>query len=174
MLFGVQIHALVVMNNHFHLIITTPNEDLGQVMQYFIGSITRTLNLISGRSGRVFGTRYHQSLINSTPYFSHVLKYVYRNPVRAGVCEAVEEYPYSTLQGLLGRSWLSFPIHYPFGLGGYYLIPDQTDAFLDWLNHPFKKEHEELIRKGLKRTEFQPPKKGTQRATLTEMKYDLL
>jgi putative transposase len=81
--FGVKIHAFVMMSNHFHLLITTPHEDLGKVMETFMRSITRTMNAKSGRTGRVFGGPYHWSLINSNVYYDCALKYVYRNPVKA-------------------------------------------------------------------------------------------
>src|SRR4051812_21996239 len=64
-LFGARIHSFVLMNNHFHMLISTPHEDLGEVMMHFMRSGTRLLNLISGRSGRVFGARYFWSLIEN-------------------------------------------------------------------------------------------------------------
>lgn len=139
---------------------------------HFMRSITRTLNLESGRSGRVFGSRYHWTLIDSEIYFAHALKYAYRNPVRAGICQRVEEYPYSTLHGLLGCRRLGFPIDFPFQLDGYIHIPPETEDQLDWLNRPFRVEQQAAIQKALKRTRFEPPKTGW-RASLEELKKDL-
>src|SRR4051794_18500799 len=78
-LFRIKIHAFVLMPNHFHLLITTPEEDLGRVMQIIMKSGTKTINTESRRTGRVFGSRYHWTIIESEVYFAHALKYVYRN-----------------------------------------------------------------------------------------------
>jgi REP element-mobilizing transposase RayT len=172
-LFGIQIHAFVLMPNHFHLLITTPNEDLGLVMQNLMRSITRALNLKSGRSGRVFGARYHWTLINSHVYFSHAYKYVYRNPVKADLSKNVEDYPFSTLNGLLGFQSLYFPLYFPFGEDRFAFIPDTVQEQLTWLNKPFKKEHDQGINKLLKKTVFSPPMRGWKGA-LKELENQLI
>jgi hypothetical protein len=138
------------MPNHFHLIASTPDADLDRVMMDFMRTITRTIQFISGRTGHIFGGPYRQSLIDSTRYFAHAFKYVYRNPVKGGICEKVEDYPYGTLSGLLGRQHLALPLFYPFDLGGFYGIPDEdSEDFLRWLNQPFPSEQEALVRRAL-------------------------
>ena len=168
MLYGARTHGLVLMSNHFHLLMTTPREDIGVVMKRFLESGTKTLNLISGRSGRIFGSRYHWSLVNSARYFRQVLKYVYRNPVRAGVCERVEDYEFSTLQGLLGRSRLEMPLYFPFNEVGFVGLPEEPIDQIDWFNQPFRKEVEVAIKSGLKQTEFGPMRQGWNR-TIAEL-----
>ena len=164
---GVEIHALVVMPNHFHLLISTPQSDLGVVMERFMASATKTMNRISGRSGRVFGGPYHWSLIDSTLYFANALKYVYRNPVRAGLCRDAEAYSFSTLSGLRGNGRLPFPLYFPFGLCGFLGIPDDPTGLVQWLNRTWSAEREAVIREGLKRTTFCPPKTGWKRCVET-------
>lgn len=80
-----RVHAFVLMPNHFHLIASTPDADLDRVMMDFMRTITRTIQFISGRTGHIFGGPYRQSLIDSTRYFAHAFKYVYRNPVKGGL-----------------------------------------------------------------------------------------
>jgi REP element-mobilizing transposase RayT len=153
--FGTEIHGLVLMPNHIHMLLTAPNEDLGVVMNLFMSDITRISNLFSGRSGHLFGGPYHWTVVNSTRYFGHVLKYVYRNPVKANLCEKVEDYPYSTLHGLLGRSHLPFPIHYT-RVGLELALPyDEPGYWLDWLNRPFPAEAEDAIKAGLRKRVFE-------------------
>ncbi len=147
--FGAQIHAFVLMPNHFHMILTVPNEDLGIVMMHFIRTITRTINTISGRWGRVFGARYHGSLIDSEYYIHNVFKYVYRNPVRAGLCERVEDYEFSTLMQSTQKNMGNFPI-----VNSPFLPPDFYKDF-SHLNEPFTKELQVALQKGLRRTRFQ-------------------
>lgn len=168
LLYDVQIHAFLLMPNHFHLLMTTPRADLGQVMQRLMQSATATLNTVSGRSGRVFGARYYGSLVGSNVYFAHALKYLYRNPVRAEICAVVQDYEFSTLPGILGHTHSPLPLHYPFQLEAFARIPNETSLFLEWLNRPFLKEHQEAIRKGLRRPTFAPPKGGWKR-TLADL-----
>jgi putative transposase len=153
--FGVEIHAFVLMPNHLHALLTVPERDLGIVMDVFMSSITRIMNLVSGRSGRVFGGRYHHSLIRDSRYFRHVLKYVYRNPVRAGLASSVEDYPFSTLHGLLGRSHLPFPISRTRAAMELNLPHSEPYDQLVWLNRPFPSEAEALIRAALRKTTIQ-------------------
>src|SRR5690606_20442105 len=103
--------AVVLMPNHFHMILTVPMHDLGVVMNRLMTSVSRRANLFSGRTGHLFGGPYFWSLIASFRYYGHALKYVYRNPVKGGLCERVERYPFGSLHGLLGYSHLPFPIH---------------------------------------------------------------
>lgn len=157
-LFGVKIHAFVLMPNHFHLLLTTPADDLGLVMQHFMKSVTKTINMISGRSGRVFGGKYHWSLVDNDHYLDSALKYIYRNPVKAGLAMKVEEYAYSSI-----REFISHDTPFSILPSSYNstLVPDgEVQNYLSWLNRPFNGEQEEAIRIGLKKRKFSPPKSG--------------
>lgn len=164
--FGIELQQMVLMPNHLHMILTTPKDDIGIVMESFMRNFTKTINLKSGRSGRILGGPYFASIIQSDQYFTQAYKYVYRNPVKANLCSSVEDYEFSTLHGLLGLSHLPFPIHLP-RLGCGKFLHDQTHAdFLKWLNSPMQKELDEAIRRGLKRTEFKIPKNQSTRRHL--------
>jgi putative transposase len=158
---------LVLMPNHFHLLISTPGHDLGRVMERFMRSVTKTLNRLSGRSGRVFGGPYHRSLIDSGIYFAHAFKYVYQNPVRAKICDAVQNYPFSTLYEQLGKARLNVPLHYPFGLDHYPGMPANLTALVEKLNVPSQSKHDETVRNALKKAHFTPSKTGWRRTPPT-------
>jgi REP element-mobilizing transposase RayT len=153
-IYGVEFHSLVMMPNHFHMLITVPEYDLGQVMRDFMSYTTRISNLISERSGHLFGGRYYWSLVNNSRYFGHAYKYVYRNPVRARLCERVEEYPYSTLHGALGFGHQPFPLYFTRVAMELVLPSCESAEQLEWLNRPFPKEAEEMIQKGLRNRVF--------------------
>jgi putative transposase len=171
--YGAKTHALTLMPNHFHLIISTPNEDLGVVMSKFMRTVAETINLYSGRTGRVFGNRYYKTVIDTPLYFAHATKYLYRNPVKAGLCARVEHYPHSTVKGLVGQGPLEMPLFYPYGGNALPLMPPEaSDEFLVWLNRPFQKEHDEAIQKGLRKSRFALPKK-TWRKALADLKNPL-
>jgi putative transposase len=149
LIYEVEFHSFLLMPNHFHMTLSVPKFDLGKVMNLFMAATTRITNSRSGRSGHIYGGPYHWTLINSDRYFWTALKYIYRNPVRAKLCLKVEEYPYSSLYGLLGLSHLPFPIHFTrlgMELGRHQYEPSEI---LDWLNEPFTTEAENTIRNGL-------------------------
>ncbi len=165
-LYQVEFQALVLMPNHIHAIITVPKYDLGKVMNCFMSSVTRIINTRTGRSGHLFGGPYHWSLIEGTRYFGHALKYVYRNPVKAGLCSSAEDWPYSTLAGLIGNAALPIPIHYTRPGMELGLPLDRACEFLNWLNRPFPSEAEKLIGEGLKRKRFDAGVKRSSRRKL--------
>jgi putative transposase len=147
--FGVRIHSFVLMNNHFHLIVRTPNMNLDKAMNYFMRETSRIIGFRSGRINQVYGGPYHWSLIKSPKYYNHAYKYVYRNPVEAGLSSKVENYEYSTLSVLLGNQHSMIPIEYD-----ETLFSDFTEQ-LQWLNTPYPStdiKHD--IRKALRKTEF--------------------
>lgn len=152
--YGAEIHAFVMMPNHFHLLLTVPEHDLGFTMNRFMSSVSQTANHLCGQSGHVFGGPYFGSLIDSTRYYSHVLKYVYRNPVKAGICAQVEDFPFSTLHGLVGAGPLPFPIYRPRTAVELQLPSIEPAEQLPWLNIPLPAEADALIRNGLRRKVF--------------------
>ncbi len=154
LIFGLEVHVLVIMPNHVHMIATVPEFDLGIVMNQWMSNITKATNALSGKSGHLFGGPYYWSIIESSRYFGHALKYVYRNPVKAGLCARVEQYPHSTLHGLLGFAYLPVPIFYSRSALEFHLPTPGSVPWLEWLNQPFSKEVDELIGKGLKRKFF--------------------
>lgn len=150
---GVRVHAFVLMPNHFHLLATSPHCGIDLVMKEVLGSATRILNTRYRRSGHVFGGRYHWSLIGEPDYYAHALKYVLRNPVKAGLCSSVSDYDFSSHSGLMGRVYLPLSITPP---GGplVRLVPQSFEAMDVWLNTAHAAEHNEAIRKALRRKEF--------------------
>jgi putative transposase len=151
----VKIHAFVLMPNHIHLLITVSSGDLGEVMRLFISALTKRVNARGLRSGRIFGGPYHWSIITSTLYYGHVIKYLYRNPVKAGLVEQVEEYEFSTASGTFGSNYLPLPISFTnIGLEINLPDPEKPELWLKWLNRPFPIEAEKIIQKSLRRREI--------------------
>ncbi|UOE99869.1 transposase [Bdellovibrio reynosensis] len=149
--FNVKIHAFVLMSNHFHLIVRTPDANLSEAMRYFMRETSREITFLSGRLNQTYGSRFHRSLIGSPLYYLHAYKYLYRNPVTAGLCEKVEDYPFSSIQGLIGESWLDIPISEDENWGSL----RTREENLKWLNTAPSIEQWDEVRKGLKKSTFQ-------------------
>jgi putative transposase len=153
--YSAKIHAFVLMGNHFHLVISTPREDLGIVMKNFMQSVTRIINSRTGRTGRIFGSRYNWSLVDSMDYFDCAIKYVYRNPVKANIVHSVLDYQFSTVIEVFGYRKGQVSITPP--IGETLLIPNNNPKeFLEWLNTPFKTEEYNEIHQAFKKQRFKP------------------
>jgi len=143
-----KIHSFVLMSNHFHLLVSTPEANLSDIMAYFMRETSRSLTAAGGRINQTYGSRYFRTVIGSHHYYLNSYKYVYRNPVEAGLCEKCEDYQYSTLPGLLGHGRLNIPV-----VADTTLFSDTTQT-LTWLNESVTASDWAATGKALKKTHF--------------------
>jgi putative transposase len=100
--FGWSVTAWVLMNNHFHLVIQTPEPNLSRGMQWLNGSYAGWFNDRHDRSGHLFQGRFKAFLIEKESYFAEVLRYVVLNPVRAQIVQQPEAYRWSSYRATAG------------------------------------------------------------------------
>lgn len=150
---GIKIAAFMLMNNHFHLLLLTPNEDIDRVMYFFMKDVTLEIQKYSGRINKIFGGRYKGSMITSYGQLVNVYKYIYRNPVEVNLSETTESYPYSTLifQYKTGMS-RSLDIEKILPKHAFEQFEDLDE--LKWLNQRFERHEANSIRVGLTRSIF--------------------
>ncbi len=148
--YKVKIHSFVLMNNHFHLVISAPNMNLSEAMNYFMREVSRQITRISGRINSTFGSRFHRSLIPRYHHYMNVYKYVYRNPIEAGLARCVEQYKFSTLHGLLGQSKITVPV-----AADTVIFCDEVDRNLQWLNTKPPKFLWNKMKTGLRKSVFE-------------------
>lgn len=163
--FDCRIHCFVLMSNHYHLIITTTKCNIGEAMKYLHREVARKVNRSTGRMNHFFGGRYKWSVIDQDIYFWNCVKYVFRNPIRAKICQTVNEYPYSSLNRK--------PPKFKWTVSDFFLDPNSTvELDTQWLNEPFLGEIEKDIGKGLRRREFTMPRKSNGTGTSSdELQY---
>ncbi|MFZ4116806.1 MAG: transposase [Chthoniobacterales bacterium] len=101
---GWRAHAWVLMRNHYHLFIQTPEANLVEGMKWFQNGYTRRFNVRHKAWGRLFGDRYKAILVEgkSRYYYETLLDYIHLNPVRAGFIrpenqQSVLDYPWSSI-----------------------------------------------------------------------------
>ncbi|MFZ2491544.1 MAG: transposase [Thermoanaerobaculia bacterium] len=100
--FGWSITAWVLMTNHFHLVIQTPQPNLSRGMHWLNGTYAGWFNKRHKRWGHLFGGRFKSFLIEKEAYFTLVLRYVVLNPVRAGMVARPEDYRWSSYRATAG------------------------------------------------------------------------
>lgn len=143
------IHAFVLMHNHFHLLVQTPQANLDQAMQLLMRNTAVRITKAAQLEKPLWGGRYKWSLIDNRGYYYQVYRYILQNPLRAGIVEKVESYPFSSLV-----SRVPFPLYSRLAieLGG-------EAAELAWLNERVDRENEVVIQRGLRHAQFDVNKK---------------
>ena len=78
-----QVHllAFVLMTNHFHIIVKTPQANLQDFMRHFNISYTGYFNKAHNRSGHLYQGRYKSFLIDVDSYLLQVSRYLHLNPI---------------------------------------------------------------------------------------------
>lgn len=124
--FNVNIEAFVLMSNHYHMLLQTPEANIDQFMKYLNQNLGKSIAREAGRINRIFGAPYKWSLIQSNTYYQNVLRYIYQNPLRANIVTDCQDYPYSDLM-----------VKHP--------------ELLEWVNTPLNEYDQEKTRKNLRK-----------------------
>jgi putative transposase len=101
--------AYCLMPNHLHLLLETPEANLGSGMQRLHGRYGQKFNERHGRCGHVFQGRYGTVRIRSDEQLWTTARYIALNPVVAGLCERPEAWRWSSHAAVLGArapGWL--------------------------------------------------------------------
>lgn len=194
---GVVMFAYVVMSNHYHLLLRTDGENLSKVMHRINTRYSRNYNYEKERTGVVFEGRYKAIPVQNENYLLELVRYIHRNPVRAGIVPRVDDYEWSS-DGSYRQEMDSF-VNRDFILG---ILSDkkqiaireykrfmQVDDGRDWENIPYvgddsfalivepRKEKvtrinldEILINTGVNNDEFLLIKQGSRKRSLQKFK----
>jgi REP element-mobilizing transposase RayT len=94
--YGAVIHAYCLMDSHYHLFIETPLGNLSKIIHHINGAYTNYYNKRLERAGHLFQGRYKAILVEADAYAKELSRYIHLNPVRAGMADNPEEYPWSS------------------------------------------------------------------------------
>ncbi len=123
---GWEVYAWVLMDNHYHLALRTPQANLVAGMSWFQNTFTRRINIRHGLWGHLFGGRYKAVLVESkdqggsgrwSDYLTTLIDYIHLNPARAKLVDG-------STRPLLDWRWSSVA-------QGYALPPSKRPAGLD-------------------------------------------
>jgi putative transposase len=97
-------HAYCLMGNHYHLLVQTPGANIGSAMHRINCLHANRFNRVYGREGHVFERPYRASIMHGGRRELEAARYIDRNPVRAGLCAAPEQWRWSSHAALIGRA----------------------------------------------------------------------
>jgi putative transposase len=99
---GLICHAYCLMGNHYHLLVETPRANLGEAMHRINRAYAQQFNMTHEREGHVFERRYRAWVMRDRARQMEAVRYIVRNPVRAGLCSTPEEWPWSSHRATAG------------------------------------------------------------------------
>jgi len=94
-----KLHGYVIMRNHFHLALETPEPNLGQGLHWLLSSVATRFNRFRSEQGHLFQGRYSALPVEDLQTLSRVVDYIHLNPVRARLIamEQIADYRPSSL-----------------------------------------------------------------------------
>jgi putative transposase len=95
-------HAYCLMDNHYHLVIETPDGNLSKGMRQLNGVYTQAYNKRHNRVGHIFQGRFKAILIEKESHLLEVCRYVVLNPVRAAMVKEPAKWKWSSYRGTAG------------------------------------------------------------------------
>lgn len=143
------IHANCLMGNHYHLLISTPNGNLGRIMRHINGVYTQRYNRLRHIDGPLFRGRYKAILVDQDNYLLQLSRYIHRNPIdmKQPLVTQLDAYPWSSYPAYIGiaepEKWLE--------LDTTYRMLNKKNRFSGYSEYVLQgvdKETKELYKKG--------------------------
>lgn len=116
--------AWCLMDNHVHLLIRQPMDELSTTMRRLNSGYALYFNLVHNRSGHLFQGRFYSEPIDSDEYLMTVVRYIHQNPLKAGMATSCQ------------YEWSSYKL-YALGnppVGGAFILDmfDGTPGFIEF------------------------------------------
>jgi REP element-mobilizing transposase RayT len=101
---NIKVAAYCLMPNHYHLLVTTPEGNISRCMRHINGVYTQRFNRQHRTDGQLFRGRYKAVLVEADSHLLEVMRYIHRNPIRGGLAETVDDYPWSSHRGYVSSA----------------------------------------------------------------------
>ncbi len=133
-------HAYCLMDNHYHLLIETPDANLSAGMCQLNGVYTQLYNKRHRRPGHIFQGRYKAILVDKDNYLLELCRYVVLNPVRAKLVEQPEHWKWSSYMATAGLKKVP-----------EYLSVDWMLGIFGSKRKAAQRQYRKFVKKGIKR-----------------------
>ena len=103
-MWNLRVAAYCLMDNHYHILIQTPEANISRAMRHIDGVYTQRYNRAHSCDGQLFRGRYKSILVDGDSYLLQLVRYIHRNPVKARIVRKPEDYMWSSHKGYLSIS----------------------------------------------------------------------
>lgn len=93
--FHFELNNYTLMSNHVHLMVTTVGDGIDRLIHYVHTTFSKNYNLYHNRKGHFWRDRYKSPIIRDEQYGLACMRYIHRNPMRAGMVQSPEAWPWS-------------------------------------------------------------------------------
>jgi REP element-mobilizing transposase RayT len=109
-------YAYCLMGNHFHFLIrvkdkeeieliNSKNRPIWKYFADYFNAYAKIINLKYDRTGSLFQERFRRKKVYSEEYLCQLIHYIHLNPVKHGISNSYDNYPYSSYQAIIsGKS----------------------------------------------------------------------
>ncbi|OGP52063.1 MAG: addiction module toxin RelE [Deltaproteobacteria bacterium RBG_13_43_22] len=96
-------HAFCLMDNHYHLLIETPEGNLSIGMRQLNGVYTQAFNRVHGRVGHLFQGRFKGIVVQKDSHLLEASRYIVINPIRAKLVKNPNQWIWSSYSATAGQ-----------------------------------------------------------------------
>lgn len=106
-IWNARIAAYCLMSNHYHVLLQTPDGNISRCMRHLNGLYTQQYNRIHGFDGQLFRGRYKSILVSNDSHLLQLVRYIHKNPIKAGMVREMPDYEWSSYKGYLSyaKKW---------------------------------------------------------------------
>ena len=106
-MWNVNIAAYCLMTNHYHILLQTPDGNISRCMRHLNSVYTQRYNKRYGFDGQLFRGRYKSILVCDDSHLLELVRYIHKNPVKAGMAKDMGDYEWSSYKGYLSyaKKW---------------------------------------------------------------------
>ncbi len=100
-MWNIRISAYCLMQNHYHILVQTPEANISRSMRHLNGVYTQRYNRRHRCDGQLFRGRYKSILIDTDSYLLQAVRYIHRNPLKVGLVQNIDTYKWSSHKGYI-------------------------------------------------------------------------
>ena len=89
-------YAYCLMSNHLHLLIQERENGISDIIKRIGVTYAHYFNKKYQRNGHLFQDRFRSEPVDDIAYFVTLIRYIHQNPLKAGITEMIEKYPWSS------------------------------------------------------------------------------
>jgi len=103
--FSCIIHGYCLMDNHYHLLLQTPDANLSRIMRHINGVYTQIYNRMKKTDGSLFRGRFKSILVQQDAYLLQLSRYIHRNPIdmKNPLVEDIVDYKWSSYRSYVNK-----------------------------------------------------------------------